>query len=68
MVTTKHMEAIFQREDIVYAIECKISVRVDKKGETHYTPKIKKIMDRHKSIFEPIPLGAPPDRGFDHMI
>jgi hypothetical protein len=26
VVTTKRMEAIFRREDIVYAIECKISV------------------------------------------
>jgi hypothetical protein len=54
VVTAKHMEAIFRREDIVYAAECKISVRVDKKGETHYSPKIKKIMDSHSKVFEPI--------------
>jgi hypothetical protein len=68
VVTAKGMEAIFRREDIAYAAECRISVRVDKKGETHYAPKIKKIMDRHSKVFEPIPPGAPPDRGFDHII
>jgi hypothetical protein len=68
VVTAKRMEAIFQREDIAYAAKCRISVEVDKKGETHYAPEIKKIMDRHSKVFEPIPLGAPLDRGFEHII
>ena len=38
VVTAKHIEAIFMREDIAYAVECRISVRVDKKGDTHYSP------------------------------
>jgi hypothetical protein len=38
VVTTKRMEVIFRREDIAYATECIISARVDKKGETHYSP------------------------------
>jgi hypothetical protein len=41
---------------------------VDKKGETHYSPEIQRIIDRHSKVFEPIPLGAPPDRGFEHII
>jgi hypothetical protein len=59
VVTTKRMEAIFRREDIVYVAECRISVRVDKKGET---------IDKHIKVFGPIPPGAPPDRGFEHII
>jgi hypothetical protein len=62
------MEAIFRREDIVYAAECKISVQEDKKGHPHYSPDIQKIIDRHSKVFEPIPPGAPPDRGFEHII
>jgi ribosomal protein L31 len=68
LVTTKHMEAIFIREDILYTTKCKISVQVDKKGHPHYTPDIQKIIDRNSKVFEPIPLGAPPNRGFEHMI
>jgi hypothetical protein len=41
---------------------------VDKKGETHYSPKIQRIIDMHNKVFEPIPPGAPPDRGFEHII
>jgi hypothetical protein len=40
VVTTKRMEAIFRREEIVYAAECRISARVDEKGKVLYTPEI----------------------------
>jgi hypothetical protein len=38
VVTAKRMEAIFRRDEIVYAVGCKISACVDKKGKIHYTP------------------------------
>ena len=40
MVTTKSMEAIFRREEIVYVVECNILAHVDKKGKVHYAPEI----------------------------
>jgi hypothetical protein len=54
VVTTKRMEAIFRREDIVYVAECRISVRVDKKGEIHYSPEIQRIIDKHSKVFGPV--------------
>jgi hypothetical protein len=68
VVTAKRMEAIFRREDIVYAAECRISVRVDKKGKVHYAPEIQRIIDKHSKVFGPIPPGVLPDRGFEHII
>jgi hypothetical protein len=44
VVTTKCMEAIFRREDIVYATECLISVQVDKEGHPHYSHDIQKSL------------------------
>jgi hypothetical protein len=41
VVTTKRMEAIFQRYEIVYAAECRIITRMDEQGKVHYTPEIK---------------------------
>jgi hypothetical protein len=38
VVTSKRVEAIFKREDIVYGTKCRILVWVDKKGDTHYSP------------------------------
>jgi hypothetical protein len=68
VVTAKRMEAIFRREEIVYAVERKISTWVDEKGKVHYTPEIKRILDKHQKVFGPIPPGVPPDKGFEHII
>jgi hypothetical protein len=68
VVTAKRMEAIFRREEIVYPVECKVSTWVDEKKKMHYTPEIKRILDKHQKLFRPIPLGVPPDRGFEHII
>jgi hypothetical protein len=68
VVMAKRMEAIFRREEIVYTAECKASTRVDEKGNMHYTPKIKRILEKHQKVFGLIPPGVPPDRGFEHII
>jgi hypothetical protein len=68
VVTAKRMEAIFRRDEIVYAAECRISARVDEQGKVHYTPEIQEILDKHHKVFGPIPPGVPPDRGFEHII
>jgi hypothetical protein len=68
VVTAKRMESIFRREEIEYAVECKVSTRVDEKGKVHYAPKIKNILDKHHKVFGTIPLGVPPYRGFEHII
>jgi hypothetical protein len=66
--TAKRMEAIFRRDEIVYAAECRISAHVDEQGKIHYTPEIQEILDKHHKVFGPIPPGVPPDRGFEHII
>jgi hypothetical protein len=68
VVTAKKMESIFKREEIVYAAECKVSTWVDEKGNVHYTPEIKRILDKHQKVFGPIPPGVPLNRGFEHII
>ena len=37
VVTAKRMEAIFRRDEIVYAAECRIITHKDKQGKVHYT-------------------------------
>jgi hypothetical protein len=68
VVTTKRMEAIFQRDEIVYETECRVVTCVDEQGKVHYTPEIKEILDKHHKVFETIPSGVPSDRGFEHII
>jgi hypothetical protein len=68
VVTAKRMEAIFQRDEIVYAAKYRISTCVDEQGKVHYTPEIQEILDKHHKVFGPIPPAVPPDRGFEHII
>jgi hypothetical protein len=42
VVTTKRMEAIFRREDVVYATKCLISVQLDNEGHPQYSHDIQK--------------------------
>jgi hypothetical protein len=67
VVTTKKMHAIFRREDIFFAVEYFI---MDKNDGTNkqYPPYIQRILHKHKWVFEPIPLGKSPERGFEHII
>jgi hypothetical protein len=65
---TNRMEAIFRREEIVYTVEFKVLTWVDEKGKVHYTPEIKRILDKHQKVFGPIPPGVPLDRRFEHII
>jgi hypothetical protein len=44
VVMAKRMEAIFRREEIVYAAECKVSTCVDEKGKVHYTQRLKRSL------------------------
>jgi hypothetical protein len=67
VVTAKRMEAIFRRDEIVYAVECRISTRVDEQGKVHYTLEIQEILEKHHKVFGPIPPEVPPDRGFEHI-
>jgi hypothetical protein len=68
VVTAKRMESIFRREEIVYAVECKVSTWVDEKGKVHYTLEIKRILDKHQKVFGLIPPGVPLEIGFEHII
>jgi hypothetical protein len=38
VVMTKRMEAIFRRDEIVYAAEYRFVTRMDEQGKVHYTP------------------------------
>jgi hypothetical protein len=67
VVTSKKMHVIFWREEIVYVVECFIMDTNDGRNK-QYHPDIKRILHKHKRVLEPIPLGQPPDRGFEHII
>jgi hypothetical protein len=67
-VSTKRMERIFRHGEVAYVAECLITTRKDSEGRQQYHTKIKGLLGRHQQVFEAIPPGRPPDRGFEHTI
>jgi hypothetical protein len=67
-VSTKRMERIFRHDDVSYAAECLITTRKDSEGREQYHPQIGELLDQYEPIFGSIPLGRPPNRGFENMI
>jgi hypothetical protein len=68
VVSAKHMEAIFRREDVAYVKECLVFVQTTQEGCQHYSQDIQRILGKHEKVFGKIPPGKPPDRGFEHTI
>jgi hypothetical protein len=67
-VSTKRMERIFRHGEVAYVAKCLITTQKDSKGRQQYHTKIKNLLGRHQQVFEAIPPGRPPDRGFEHTI
>jgi hypothetical protein len=67
-ISTKRMERIFRHGEVTYATKCLITTQKDSEGRQQYHTKIKNLLGQHQQVFEAIPLGRPPDRGFEHTI
>jgi hypothetical protein len=68
IVLAKRMERIFRHGEVAYAAECLITTQKDSKGRQQYHTEINNLLGQHQQVFEAIPLGRPPDRGFEHTI
>jgi hypothetical protein len=62
------MERIFRHGEVACAIECLIITQKDSKGQQQYHIEINNLLGRHQQVFEAIPPGRPPDRGFEKTI
>jgi hypothetical protein len=67
-ISAKRMERIFRHGEVAYAVECLITTQKDSKGRQQYHTEIKNLLGLHQQIFEAIPPGRPPDKGFEHTI
>jgi hypothetical protein len=62
------MEVIFRHEDVTYGEIFLVSVQTTQEGHHHYSQDIQRILGKHEKVFGKIPLGKPPDKGFEHTI
>jgi hypothetical protein len=59
---------IFRHGDVAYAVECLITTQRDSDSQQQYQTEIGTLLGQHQQVFGSIPLGRPPDRGFEHTI
>jgi hypothetical protein len=62
------MEALFRHGDVACAVECLITMEKPSQECQHYPMDIQALLGKHERVFEPLPVGRPPDRGFEHVI
>jgi hypothetical protein len=67
-VSAKRMERIFKHGEATYVAECLITTWKDSEGSKLYHTEIKDLLGQHQQVFEAIPPGRPPDKGFEHTI
>lgn len=65
-VSAHWMEADLRHGDIAWVVELRISKAGGKTTPPH--PDIEAVLDKYPVVFGDIPLGQPPDRGFEHTI
>ena len=65
-VSAHRMEADFWKGNIEWVVELRASEAKTTDRAVH--PDIQAILDRYDAVFRDIPLGRPPDRGFEHTI
>jgi hypothetical protein len=68
IMSNKHMEAIFRHGDVACATECLITMQKPSQDHQHYHVDIQEFLGKHDKVFGPLPVGRPPDRGFEHII
>lgn len=68
LVSSHSMEAILRHGDIDWEVECYISNKESPDGPRQYPDDIQALLQKHQQVFRDIPLGRPPDRGFEHVI
>jgi hypothetical protein len=62
------MKAIFRHGDISCENKCLITTQELVGDQQHHLVDIQSLLRKHNHIFGDIPLGRPPERGFEHII
>lgn len=68
VVSSKCMESIFWHGDIAWVAECLITTEETPDSDQPYHIDIQELLGKHDKVSGEIPLGRPPDWGFEHTI
>jgi hypothetical protein len=68
IVSNQHMEALFRHGGVACAIECLITIENRSHDRQHYHADIQAFLRKNERVFEPLLVGIPPNKGFEHII
>ena len=68
ITSAKSMRSIMRHGDIEWVVECQITTEGTTAKVSSRPKDIKKLLHKHKRVFEYLPYGRPPDRGIEHRI
>jgi len=68
VISAKSMRSVMRHGDIEWAVECQITTEGTTAKVSSQPKDIKKLLQKHKRVFEDLPHGRPPDRGIEHRI
>ena len=68
VVSAKRMERTFRRGQVAWAAGVIIHPTSSPKNQGNFHFEIQNILDKHSIVFNDLPPGLPPDRGFEHVI
>ena len=68
VISPKSMRYVMRHGDIEWVVEFQINTKGTTAKVSSWPKDIKKLLHKHKRVFEDFPQGRPPDRGIEHMI
>lgn len=68
VVSNRRMESFFRHSDITWVAECMITTQDSSQGNRPYHVDIRKVLAKNETVFGPLPIGRPSERGFEHVI
>ena len=67
-VSSQRMEAVLRKGDIEWSAECLVTFRKPPENNTQHPTDIQALLQKHEKVYQDLPAGRPPDRGFEHII
>jgi hypothetical protein len=62
------MEDLFRQRYVECELECLVTTQKPSQDCQHYHANIHELLGKHNKVFEALPAGRPPYRGFKHVI
>ena len=68
IVSSQQMKKIIRKGATAYLLQCSQMEAQETKGENAKPSKIQELIQKHKKVFQDLPMKLPPERNIEHTI